>query len=828
MISPISFRLICLLMFVSSANALGAEATFNLRALETGSPVGLPEDLSTVMDNAEGLIPGDYNVDIWFNNRRVATKTLHFVRAEDGSLKPDVSAKELTDWGVNPAALTMPLPVNADTFSTSDWDKYIKNYQTKYNSRGSRLDITVPQVSVRRSAAGEVSQDLWDDGIPVMLLSYDVQGNHSDTNHSTSDNYYGNFQSGLNIGGWRLRNSSSFTRDAEGNTNWDSYGTKIFHDLRPLHGRFEAGNTWTRSSIFDSVRFNGVQVYSDDSMLPYSQRGFAPMVRGIADTNATVSVRQHGSVIYQTVVSPGAFMIDDINPNSLSGDLEVTIKEEDGRERKFIQPFSSVPDMVREGQVKYYVSAGKRDSSGSDGKALPFTEVAVKYGIMNDLTMYGGAQVADGHDAVAFGLGFGLGSFGAISLDATQSHTRFDDGEEAKGQSYSINYSKSFVETGSSVTLAGYRYSTEDYYSLEDVADIDTQSAQGHRARNKTQITFSQAINNGEWGSMSLSGYRQSYWSSEDSDLNLSVSYSNSIGPVSYSIDYTEYRTGDYDENRRVSLYLSVPLDRLLPGSYASYTMTRDNNNDQTQQVTLSGMALENNNLSWSLSGSTANHGGNSTFSGSSRYQGSSGELYGRYSQSENYKQLHYGMRGGMVLHGGGLTLSRNMGTAENGIILVDANGADDIAVSGTQGISTDYNGYAVRSYASSYNHNRVTLDGRTLGKDMDIGQTVTDVVPTVGAVVKASFDVAKGYRALFIMTTNGKDVPFGAQAYVEGVSNMTFVGDGGELYLSGLKPEGTVLISWPGYECKAQYSLDENNAFYIKAGLFNKQLECR
>lgn len=828
----ISFRLSALILALIAAlpkpAARAAEPRFNLNALETDSPVALPEDISTVLQNTDGLIPGDYNVDIWFNTRRVITQTLHFIRNEKGEMKPEITTKDLVEWGVNEAVLN-GTSQSEDTFCTSEWQKYIEGYRAEYDPRSNRLNISVPQISVRRSAAGEVNESLWDDGIPALLLSYDMQGNESRNDGDSSDNYYGNFQSGLNIGGWRLRNSSTFTRDSSGKNHWDSYGTKIFHDIRSIDGRFEAGNTWTRSSLFDSIRFDGAQIYSDESMLPYSQRGFAPVVRGIADTNATVTVRQHGSVIYQTVVSPGAFVIDDINPNSLSGDLEVTVREEDGRERKFIQPFSGVPGMVREGQFKYFLTAGKRDAGGTGGKEPTFSEMAVKYGILNGLTMYGGFQVAEDYDAVALGLGFGLGVLGAVSVDAIRSHARFDDGDNATGQSYSVNYSKSFVETGSTLTLASYRYSTENYYSLDDAADRDIMSKNGHRwhSRNKTQATYTQAINKGRWGALSLSGYRETYWDSDDVDSNMSIGYSNNIGAVSYSLDYSQDQSGDYDKDKRFSLYLSVPFDRLLPGSTVSYTMTRDNHHNQSQRATLSGTALEHNNLSYSLSGTTEKQG-DGTFSGNTRWQGSSGEISASYSHSERYEQLHYGARGGVLVHSGGVTFSRNMGTAENGIILVDANGAGDIAVSNTQGVHTDSRGYAVRTYAAGYNHNRVSLDGKTLGADMDINQSITDVVPTGGAVVKAKFDVAKGYRALFLLDYHGENVPFGAQAGIDGAHTMTFVGDNGELYLSGLKPNGIINVIWPGHQCKASYSLDEKDAFYVSAGLFNMRLQCQ
>lgn len=56
--------------------------------------------------------------------------------------------------------------------------------------------------------------------------------------------------------------------------------------------------------MLESVPYRGIKLASDESMLPQSQRGFAPVVRGIAQSNAMVTIRQNNSVIYQTSVPP--------------------------------------------------------------------------------------------------------------------------------------------------------------------------------------------------------------------------------------------------------------------------------------------------------------------------------------------------------------------------------------------------------------------------------------------------------------------------------------------------------------------------------------------
>jgi outer membrane usher protein len=56
-------------------------------------------------------------------------------------------------------------------------------------------------------------------------------------------------------------------------------------------------------------------------------KGYSPVVRGIAQSNAQVTIRQNGYVIYQSYVPAGPFAISDLYPTAGSGDLNVTIKE---------------------------------------------------------------------------------------------------------------------------------------------------------------------------------------------------------------------------------------------------------------------------------------------------------------------------------------------------------------------------------------------------------------------------------------------------------------------------------------------------------------------
>ena len=123
-----------------------------------------------------------------------------------------------------------------------------------------------------------------------------------------SDSYYLNLRPGLNIGPWRVRNYSTWSRNTSGDNtqnNWDSAYTYAQRNIIALKSQLTLGESNSPSDLFDSVPFRGAQLASDDDMLPDSLRGYAPVVRGIARTNAQVIIKQNGYTIYQSYVSRG-------------------------------------------------------------------------------------------------------------------------------------------------------------------------------------------------------------------------------------------------------------------------------------------------------------------------------------------------------------------------------------------------------------------------------------------------------------------------------------------------------------------------------------------
>lgn len=77
-------------------------------------------------------------------------------------------------------------------------------------------------------------------------------------------------------------------------------------------------------------------------MRPDSTLNWAPVIRGVAETNARVTISQDGQTLHQSSVPAGPFSIESVLPANTGGELLVTIQESDGRIRRFTVPYSTV------------------------------------------------------------------------------------------------------------------------------------------------------------------------------------------------------------------------------------------------------------------------------------------------------------------------------------------------------------------------------------------------------------------------------------------------------------------------------------------------------
>lgn len=542
-----------------AGNTAFAREYFNPALLGIDGPGKELTDLSA-FEEGIGQMPGTYRVDVIVNKSSTGVHDVNFVMQKDTAgnttLQPCFSVDSLREFGIRTDAFPN-LAGHGDCANLAA----IPQASAEFAFERQQLRLSIPQAAVDSHARGYVAPERLDEGINALLLNYSFSGANTEARRgdmTDSDSYYLSLRPGLNIGPWRIRNYSTWNRNVNGDSadeSWDSLYTYAQRNIIALKSQLTFGDSTAPSELFDSVPFRGAQLASDDDMLPDSLRGYAPVVRGIARTNAQVIIKQNGYTIYQSYVSPGAFEITDMYPTGSSGDLDVTIKEADGSEQHQTVAFASLPILQREGRLKYSVTSGQYRPYESDIDKKMFTQATLIYGLPAGFTVYGGGQFSQHYKSLLTGLGKNLGELGAVSVDGTQAWSTQKDQDKESGQSWRIRYSKNILETGTNISISGYRYSTSGYYTLPEVLDTwrdDESQNNNDRRRNRAELQLNQSIG-ASLGSLSLNAISEDYWNSDRKMRSLGVGYSNSWGGVTYNINYSYNRnTTDSDDSDKI------------------------------------------------------------------------------------------------------------------------------------------------------------------------------------------------------------------------------------------------------------------------------------
>ncbi|WP_415865164.1 fimbria/pilus outer membrane usher protein [Burkholderia ubonensis] len=759
---------------------------------------------------------GTYNPDIYVDGRWVGRAEVEFGPAPGTvDAQPCFDEKLLRQIGVDlaklPAEIARQIGMERACLRLG---QLIPDASVGFDFNTQRLDLSIPQISMLHQARGYVSPDQWTEGVPVGMLGYNINAYHSRTGSGTASTQgYVGINGGFNYGRWRFRHDGSFNWDDRGRRQYANVATYMQRDLVAWSSQLVIGDAYTSGDLFDSTSFRGVRVYTDDRMLPESQRGYAPVVRGVANTNARVTIEQNGVKLHETTVAPGAFVIDDLYPTGYGGDLMVSVTEADGSVHSFTVPYASVPMSLRPGQNRYSFATGV--VRNLDNTTPYFAQATWQRGFTNLLTGYGGVTVAEGYLSAMAG-GVVNTSWGAFGADVTHATTSIPGERRYSGQSFRISYAKSVAATGTNIAIAAYRYSTNGFFALNDAmhardqAKVNVGSTGLYRQRNRASLTLSQPLGQ-RGGSFNVTASAASYWNRGGSDVNYTFGYSNSWRNVSYNVSATRQRDAWGQSSTLYYVGLSVPLGKTRP-AMLSTNINRDTRGSTQVQTSLSGALGVDNDLSYGLNVNHNNASGVSQTNGGANvmYRGSFAELTGSVGASADYQQFSFGARGAVVAHGGGVTLSQPLSET---FAIVKAPNAEGARVTNASGVRIDGRGYAIVPYLTPFQMNDIGLDPKGLSTDVELKETSQRVAPLSGAVPMVTFKTVYGRSAVIrARQADGSPVPFGAVVTDTSGKDVGTVGQGGKLLARGLADQGALKAQWEAGDrksvCELSYSL--------------------
>jgi len=812
---------------IASDVALAAELSFDLNAFSSG----LASSVDTSRFNTSNqMSPGVYRVDIVVNGQTLGRREVEFVAAHAKTgAQPCLSREVLEKIGIamdkvdtDAHGRELSNPAAAGQYC-GDLGQWIPMASSTFDPGALELAASVPQAYMKRSMRGYIDPELLDEGIAAGLLNYNFSTNTVTAGEGDGRTYLG-LNAGINLGAWRLRHQGA---QAWGNrTGFETYqntSTYVQRSIIPWQSQLTLGDTFSNGQIVDGVRVRGVTLATDDRMRPQTQQGYAPQVRGTADSNATVTVSQNGYTIYETTVPPGPFVISDLHATGYGGDLIVSVTEVDGRRNTFVVPYSVAPQLLRADATKYSATLGKVQQKGVDAKGANVFQGTLQHGLTDDLTVYGGGSVSKGYEQGKLGIALNT-SFGAFSLDTATSHTEVPDHGRQSGQSLGLGYNKSLPASGTHFALGAYRFSTEGYLNLQDALNVrEIASRAGDinsyaRQKSRLDMTVSQQLG---IGTLSLYGSSVDYWGGQEGrQVSFTASYGSTWNKVNWNLSAQRSRVQDTRQltqselsddvffgrigqpgriDNRYMLTLSMPLggESRAPTINTSFSRDTGDTRGSQQQVGINGFLGEDTALNYGVSASRATtestHSGQfNTYAG---YRTDATQLRAGYSQSRDSSQLSFGADGGVVVHAEGIAFSQSLGEAS---ALVHVPGAEGARLGGSSGARVNSSGFAVVPNLTAFQNNTVEIDPEDMSMDVELQESTRNVVPTSGAVSLVKFDTLSG-RAVLVkgVHENGSPLPFAAQVFDAQGREVGVVGQASKAFVRDIPQEGRLTVKW-------------------------------
>ncbi len=819
------------LMFGATAHAHGAatltEVEFNADFLQNGS--GQHADLSRFSKN-NPVPPGNYLVDVTLNGQwRERTTVRFFTPTGADEARPCLTPLLLLRVGFNPKALHLLKHEPRDACFSPD--RLPEGTRATFDMATLTLALQVPQAGLVHHAHGYVSPSAWDKGVPSATLAYEANVFHTEFGGLSSTNVYAGLTAGVNLGDWHFRDRSALTGN-NGHWSFQNIEAYVERDIVPLQSSLTLGDTYTDGAVFDSFGFRGIALATDDRMRPDSLSGYAPIVHGIAHTNARVRVTQHGTLLLETTVAPGAFTIDDLYPTGYGGDLLVTVYEADGTQESFTVSYASLVQSLRPHVWRYGVAVGDMMIKDTNSRNH-FFQAAVQHGFANILTAYGGTQVAPGYGSGLIGAALNT-KLGGLAVDVTLARnvvpaTTLMPGRVDQGESVRISYSKNVPGIGTNLALSAFRYSSGGFWSLQDAMANRAASAPGTapstvaaaivRQHSRFQINVAQALPR-KWGNLYINGSTTRYYDGGGTVTVYQAGYSNvaAVGKmnVTYGVSASRQRdVTNQTSDTRVLFNLAMTLGRKPNSPRLSANLVQDSASGQSStrgEVSLNGTLGANGEYSYGVTGDTGP--GNNAVSVNGTWRAPFATVAGSGGVGTGYKQASFAISGGVVAHPGGVTLASVLGDT---IAIADAPGAKGASVATGNGTKIDGAGYAVVPYLLPYRENQVAIDPHGTKLDVEMQITAQQVAPHANAVVMLHFPTSVGTGVIFAARRpDGLPVPFGASVALPAHPEAGIVGQNGQIFLRTNNDKGRVKVSWgPGDDahCAFDYALPKHAA---------------
>ena len=656
-----------------------------------------------------------------------------------------------------------------------------------------RLDLQVAQEALSRQASDHLAVEQWDSGITAGFIDYSF--NHFQRQdlqqRSNSQQAFLGLRGGLNTGNWYWRHEGNWQASGDSATRYQAGATSVRTDLPNWSAQITLGDGHSRAGVFPGSAFRGVLLGTDERMIAQALRGFAPTVRGVANSNALLSIRQRGLLLHESTVAPGPFEIDDLPGNGIGEELEVSLREADGSVRTFFLPRQAAPLALRPGASRFEFSSGVwRNESGRTGPG--FIQGSWQQGLDNLFSLHGGTWLAEDYLASAMGAAINSG-IGAIGLTLYGSRATLSSGQATGGNALRWSWRHRLAALGTDLGATLTQSDSPDYYAFDDFVNA-TRSARAIRLRKQLQLSVHQHLGD-PLGRLNFTASDRRNWQGGVSRAGYSLGYSNHFGALTYGLNINREQGALGQTLTTYAFNVSMPF-----GEHRRATVSSGINVDSLGQ--------SQSNLRWSAAGGEQGQWGyglaavrqqgarnEAGLDANVRHNGAGGEISGTLATRSGHRQVSVGARGALVAHAGGVIAAPPLGDS---FAIVQAPGAVGTGIRQHPRLRLDRRGYAVVPSLVPYEVNHVDLDPKGTSRDVELKLTGQAVVPRAGAATLLLYPTRTGgLQVITAWLSDGTALPFGAQILDEQGSELGLVGQGSQLYVRSTGDQEKWRVVW-------------------------------
>lgn len=647
-----------------------------------------------------------------------------------------------------------------------------------------RIELTLPDDALKQADSRS------EKGGSAVMLNYNVLTQRVSSPGYSTSYYSGNIEPGFNVNNWIIRNRNSFfkSEQAEYINREELSATRAIESIKSI---FQVGEITARGESYSGLPITGLQLFSDGDQND-NLTLFTP-IQGVAETNATVEIRQRSRLLYRTVVSPGPFSLSVIPGFSSGVPAEVSVIEDDGRRQRFtVNNLQSAGESGRNTGFQFGLGRYRSYFEAEDSAPPLLLTAEATVSPSEQLGLTSGALVSERYQNMHFSGDYFVSE--RLSLSGSGEISSVSNG--VGGAQLNL-MSNAVLSPSMSASLSGG-------YTSAAFKDVDTALANLSGGKGTSwQRHFSAGASlswaHPGWGAWSFGSNWEQYHDGRRS-LSQSFSHVRNIGIATLNMSLQKYNF------RETALYLGLSLP-LFGGKWQN-----------------TGQHI---NKKW-LTGSNYNHslGENASYNlsvdgdkESRRYGGSLNmdtaysALRGSLSQNtEQHQATMFSASGGMAYSGGSFAMtSRRIGETF-GMVSIPEQSGIRIQVPGVGSARTNFSGTAIIPTLPAYRDVDAAVDTQSLALNTRLSSTTTSFNMAKGSVAKRIIE-SHAYRQLLltVRSANGKPVPVGSSVLDgDGRFLTTVVGDGNIMLVNDAigKPLRVSLINQES--CTVNYQAPE------------------